>query len=145
MELLILLVSRQSQLVTRAEIAQHLWSSQVFADTEHGINTAIRKLRYLLQDDSEEPKLKGGYRALVAFDLDPVEKKSRTQYVSPVKKAILNAELGNQEKALSFLEERFRKHAPEIAFIQCDPEFDFLHSEPRFRAIIKGMGLPPAN
>jgi TolB-like protein/DNA-binding winged helix-turn-helix (wHTH) protein/lipoprotein NlpI len=56
MELLILLVSRQGQLVTRAEIAQRLWSSEVFVDTEHGINTAIRKLRYLLHDDSEEPK-----------------------------------------------------------------------------------------
>jgi TolB-like protein/DNA-binding winged helix-turn-helix (wHTH) protein len=56
MELLILLVSRQGQLVTRAEIAQRLWSSEVFVDTEHGINTAIRKLRYLLRDDSEEPK-----------------------------------------------------------------------------------------
>jgi TolB-like protein/DNA-binding winged helix-turn-helix (wHTH) protein len=56
MELLILLVTRQGQLVTRAEIAQRLWSSEVFVDTEHGINTAIRKLRYLLRDDSEEPK-----------------------------------------------------------------------------------------
>src|SRR5579863_1719373 len=56
MELLILLVSRQGQLVTRAEIAQRLWSSEVFVDTEHGINTAIRKLRYLMRDDSEEPK-----------------------------------------------------------------------------------------
>ncbi len=56
MELLILLVSRQGQLVTRSEIAQCLWSSEVFVDTEHGINTAIRKLRYLLRDDSEDPR-----------------------------------------------------------------------------------------
>ncbi len=56
MELLILLVSRQGQLVTRAEIAQRLWSSEVFVDTEHGINTAIRKLRHLLRDDSEDPQ-----------------------------------------------------------------------------------------
>jgi len=56
MELLILLASRQGQLVTRAEIAQRLWSSEVFVDTEHGINTAVRKLRQLLRDDAEEPK-----------------------------------------------------------------------------------------
>ena len=56
MELLILLVSRQGQLVSRAEIAQRLWSSEVFVDTEHGINTAIRKLRHLLRDDPEDPK-----------------------------------------------------------------------------------------
>lgn len=56
MELLILLCSSQGQLVTRAEIAEHLWSSEVFVDTEHGINTAIRKLRHLLRDDSENPQ-----------------------------------------------------------------------------------------
>ena len=46
LELLILLASRQGQLVTRVEIAERLWSSEVFVDTEHGINTAIRKLRH---------------------------------------------------------------------------------------------------
>ncbi|MGD0798819.1 MAG: winged helix-turn-helix domain-containing protein [Acidobacteriaceae bacterium] len=56
MELLILLVSREGQLVSRAEIAQRLWSSEVFVDTEHGINTAIRKLRHLLHDDPDDPR-----------------------------------------------------------------------------------------
>ncbi len=56
MELLILLASRQGQLVTRQEIAERLWSSEVFVDTEHGINTAIRKLRFLLRDDPEDPR-----------------------------------------------------------------------------------------
>src|ERR1700733_4675231 len=56
LELLILLVSRQGQLVTRDEIAQRLWSSEVFVDTEHGINTAIRKVRHLLRDDPVNPQ-----------------------------------------------------------------------------------------
>jgi TolB-like protein/DNA-binding winged helix-turn-helix (wHTH) protein len=56
MELLILLVSREGQLVTRTEIAERLWSSEVFVDTEHGINTAIRKLRYSLRDDPDNPQ-----------------------------------------------------------------------------------------
>lgn len=56
MELLVLLVSREGQLVTRAEIVERLWSSEVFVDTEHGINTAIRKLRYLLRDNPNDPQ-----------------------------------------------------------------------------------------
>ncbi|RSL18855.1 TolB-like protein [Edaphobacter aggregans] len=56
MELLILLASREGQLVTRTEIAEQLWSSGVFVDTEHGINTAIRKLRHLLHDDPDDPR-----------------------------------------------------------------------------------------
>ena len=56
MELLVLFTSRQGQLVTRAEIAERLWSSDIYVDTEHGINTAIRKLRLTLRDDPAEPK-----------------------------------------------------------------------------------------
>lgn len=56
MELLILLVSREGQLVTRTEISERLWGQEVFVDTEHGINTAIRKIRTVLNDDPENPR-----------------------------------------------------------------------------------------
>jgi len=56
MELLILLAARNGHLVTRAEIAKQLWEQQVFVDTEHGINTAVRKIRQTLKDDSEKPR-----------------------------------------------------------------------------------------
>lgn len=56
MELLILLLGSEGRLVTRNEIAEHLWSSEVFVDTEHGINTAMRKIRQVLGDDPENPR-----------------------------------------------------------------------------------------
>jgi len=56
MELLILLATRPGQLVTRAEIAAAFWGSDVFVDTHSGINTAIRKIRHILRDDSDEPR-----------------------------------------------------------------------------------------
>ncbi len=56
MELLILLVSRNGNLVTRSEIAGTLWEPGVFVDIEHGINTAVRKIRYALRDDPAQPK-----------------------------------------------------------------------------------------
>src|ERR1041385_7954405 len=43
MELLILLLEREGDLVTREEIVGRLWGKDVFLDTDHGINTAIRK------------------------------------------------------------------------------------------------------
>jgi Tol biopolymer transport system component/DNA-binding winged helix-turn-helix (wHTH) protein len=56
MELLVLLVTREGAIVPRAEIAERLWSSEVFVDTEHGINTAVRKLRHVLRDDPDRPR-----------------------------------------------------------------------------------------
>src|ERR1700735_5243516 len=56
MELLILLVEREGRVVTRQEIVDRLWGKDVFVDTEHGINTAVRKIRQALSDDSEQPR-----------------------------------------------------------------------------------------
>ena len=56
MELLILLAAKNGHLVTRAEISERLWEQEVFVDTEHGINTAVRKIRQVLRDDSERPR-----------------------------------------------------------------------------------------
>jgi Tol biopolymer transport system component/DNA-binding winged helix-turn-helix (wHTH) protein len=56
MELLILLVEKDGHLVTRHEIVERLWGSNVFVDTEHGINTAVRKIRLALRDDVESPR-----------------------------------------------------------------------------------------
>src|ERR1035438_2898994 len=56
MELLILLVQRGGELVSREEIAERLWGKDVFVDVDHSINTAIRKIRQALRDDPERPR-----------------------------------------------------------------------------------------
>jgi Tol biopolymer transport system component/DNA-binding winged helix-turn-helix (wHTH) protein len=56
MELLILLATRNGHLVTRSEIVERLWGKDVFVDTERGINTVIRKIRQVLNDNPELPR-----------------------------------------------------------------------------------------
>ena len=56
MELLILLLQRNGELVSRDEIADRLWGKDVFVDIDHSINTAVRKIRLVLRDDSEKPR-----------------------------------------------------------------------------------------
>src|SRR5579863_7447000 len=55
LELLILLVTKHGQVVNREQIASCLWEQEVFVDIEHGINTAIRKIRQILGDSSDLP------------------------------------------------------------------------------------------
>src|SRR5689334_25076480 len=56
MELLIFLVGRREQLVSRQEIEAKLWRSDLFIDTEPNINNIVRKIRTALGDDSEKPR-----------------------------------------------------------------------------------------
>ena len=55
MDLLILLVERHRELVSRTEIVDRLWGDGVFVDVELGINTAIRKVRQVLGDATDTP------------------------------------------------------------------------------------------
>jgi TolB-like protein/DNA-binding winged helix-turn-helix (wHTH) protein len=78
MELLILLASRNGQLVSREEIVEKLWGKDVFVDSAHGVNTAIRKIRNALQDDPEEPRfiqtvVGKGYRFVAPLVTGPQE------------------------------------------------------------------------
>jgi TolB-like protein/DNA-binding winged helix-turn-helix (wHTH) protein len=71
LELLVLLVTKHGQVVTRDEIARCLWEQEVFVDVEHGINTAIRKIRQILGDSSDLPQFVqtisgSGYRFIAA-------------------------------------------------------------------------------
>lgn len=55
MDLLILLVERRGQLVSRADIIDRLWGPDVFVDVETGVHTAIRKVRQALRDSPHAP------------------------------------------------------------------------------------------
>jgi len=56
MELLILLVTRREQLVSRDDIVARIWHSDLFVDTERNINNLVRKIRAVLGDDSAKPR-----------------------------------------------------------------------------------------
>ena len=77
-ELLSLLIERRGQLVTREEIIERIWGKDVFHDTEHGINTAVRKIRQALQDDPDAPRFvltvpAKGYRFVAPVEVEKVE------------------------------------------------------------------------
>jgi len=76
MDVLILLVEKRRQLVTRAEIVDRLWGKDVFVDVETGVNTAISKVRQALRDSAEAPAFVEtvpgmGYRFIAAVDVIP--------------------------------------------------------------------------
>src|SRR6202158_1445882 len=56
MELLIFLVSRREQLVSREDIVTKLWRSDLFSDTGPNINNIVRKIRTALGDNSAKPR-----------------------------------------------------------------------------------------
>jgi TolB-like protein/DNA-binding winged helix-turn-helix (wHTH) protein len=86
----------------------------------------------------------GGYAAVVRCQLAAVEKRARTGRVSTFELADLHGRLSEYDETLALLERGVNEHDPRLLYLaQSDPAFDFLHADPRYRSLIKKMGLPP--
>jgi Tol biopolymer transport system component/DNA-binding winged helix-turn-helix (wHTH) protein len=69
-QILVLLLEHPGQVVTREQLQQRLWPADTFVDFEHGLNSAVKKLRLALGDDSDNPRFvetlpRRGYRLIV--------------------------------------------------------------------------------
>jgi TolB-like protein/DNA-binding winged helix-turn-helix (wHTH) protein len=95
-------------------------------------------------DATRQQYANGGYEAVFRGRIAYDGKRSELEYVSPVSLAQSYAELKQKEKTLALLEEGFRIRDPNVLYVQCDPAYDFLHKDERYRAIIRRIGLPPA-
>src|ERR1700675_1582311 len=75
-EILVMLLERAGQVVTREEIQHRLWSNETFVDFENSLNKAINKLRQALADSSEHPPYietlpRRGYRFIAPIESLP--------------------------------------------------------------------------
>jgi TolB-like protein/DNA-binding winged helix-turn-helix (wHTH) protein/tetratricopeptide (TPR) repeat protein len=65
-QVLKVLLERAGQTVRREELKNLLWAPDIFVDFDHGLNTAVNKIREALSDSSEEPRyietLANGYK-----------------------------------------------------------------------------------
>jgi TolB-like protein/DNA-binding winged helix-turn-helix (wHTH) protein/Tfp pilus assembly protein PilF len=55
-DILVLLISRPGEVVTRDELQRKLWPADTFVDFEHSVNTAVMRLRDALGDSAESPR-----------------------------------------------------------------------------------------
>jgi TolB-like protein/DNA-binding winged helix-turn-helix (wHTH) protein len=85
-KVLTLLAQQPGRLVTRGEIAQHLWGENTFVDYERGLNFAMVQIRAALEDSSGNPRFietlpRRGYRfiAPVSSGSEPLPSKGHVQ------------------------------------------------------------------
>jgi TolB-like protein/DNA-binding winged helix-turn-helix (wHTH) protein len=69
-QVLLLLLERSGEIVTREDLRRHLWPSDVFVDFDHGLNKSVQKLRDALGDSADSPRYietipRIGYRFIV--------------------------------------------------------------------------------
>jgi DNA-binding winged helix-turn-helix (wHTH) protein len=82
-QVLMLLLDRPGQLLTREEISRELWPDGTFVDYEHGVNSAVNRIREALGDTASNPRFvetlaRRGYRFVA-----PVERMATVEVELP--------------------------------------------------------------
>lgn len=72
-EILTVLIERKDEVVTRDELRGRLWKSDTFVDFDHGLNSAMNKLREALGDTADNPRFvetvpRRGYRFIAPVE-----------------------------------------------------------------------------
>src|SRR5215472_3077901 len=73
LRLLLMLIEREGELITREEIRKKFWPNDTIVEFDHSINVAIGKLRKALGDSAEAPQYiatvaSRGYRLMVPVE-----------------------------------------------------------------------------
>jgi cholera toxin transcriptional activator len=73
LEVLLHLLDRPGEVVTREELRQRLWPADTFVDYDHSLNTAVNKLREALNDSADNPRFiqtipRRGYRFIASIE-----------------------------------------------------------------------------
>jgi len=72
-QILVLLLERRGELITREELRERLWTADTFVDFDHSLGAAVGKLRQALGDSAQNPRFvetvsSRGYRFLVPVE-----------------------------------------------------------------------------
>jgi TolB-like protein/DNA-binding winged helix-turn-helix (wHTH) protein/Tfp pilus assembly protein PilF len=76
-QILVMLLERPGEVVTREALRQRLWPADTFVDFDKGLNSAVLRLRGVLSDSAEKPRYietlpRRGYRFIAAVDVAPL-------------------------------------------------------------------------
>ena len=55
-QVLVMLLERPGEVVTREELQQRLWPAGTFVDFDHSLNTPINKIREVLSNSADNPR-----------------------------------------------------------------------------------------
>jgi TolB-like protein/Tfp pilus assembly protein PilF len=74
--------------------------------------------------------------------LDDLTTLSKEKYVSPYFFAGIHVGLGEDDRAIEYLEKSYEEHSHWLIYLHIDPSMDRMRSNPRFQDLLRRIGLP---
>jgi DNA-binding winged helix-turn-helix (wHTH) protein len=120
-QVLAILLERPGEVVAREDLQKRLWPSDTFVDFDHSLNTAVKKLRQALDDDTKSPRFietlpKRGYRFI-----GTVEPQAKLPAPVP-SSAVLSAEVASNSSWVGRVARVSADGEPAFALVSADEE-----------------------
>ena len=102
---------------------------------------AVEEFRKAIETSKGSPLMRVEYAHALALagntskaqaELDDLKELSKQRYISPYHLAVIYVSLKDQDRAFELLEKAYKERADWMVFLNVDPRFDSLHSDPRF-------------
>ncbi len=74
--------------------------------------------------------------------LDDLSNLAKQKYVAPYFFAGIHIGLGEDDRAMEYLEKSCEEHSHWLIYLHIDPSMDGLRSNPRFQDLLRRVGLP---
>lgn len=74
--------------------------------------------------------------------LHQLQELSKSQYVSPVRIAVIYAPLGEKDQAFKLLQQAVRDRDMNVMSIKVEPAFDQIRSDPEYADLLRRIGIP---
>lgn len=128
---------RETEAVRPADLVA-LWGALTIYVRERRWNEAARTVRAIAAVTDDTPVHdRESFRAVVARLLDPLRATRAGHY----RMALLDAQLGDTERALEALEHAAAERVPLLCYARVDPALDPLRSDPRFNRLLARLGI----
>jgi len=95
-----------------------------------------------LADSLRQAYTTGGYMGYLGKRLEQLKARAQTKPAAPLDFAYTYARLGDEEHALEWLERAYDERDPWL-YLKAEPVLDGLRAEPRFKDLLRHMGLLP--
>ena len=83
-----------------------------------------------------------GRKAEAQEIIKELRERATREFIDPVNNAIIYIGLGEKDQAFASLEKAYQEHSVSIIWLNTEPKFDSLRSDPRFGDLMQRVGLP---
>jgi tetratricopeptide (TPR) repeat protein len=127
------------------DLSKTYWLKGMYKESQEALENGLR-----IENNQEslaaahKAWIQGGEKAVEQWGVEQAQGLARKGYVSNWNLANSFAFSRDKQQTLKYLEAAYRDHDPSMITVQYEPLFDFLHNDPRYRALVAKVGVSPA-